>query len=80
MEPVQTTPPVQTPLALLYAPAMKGSRRMTVCALVRFSLSALKPFPCKSLLLLFVHYRYELGMSNTAFSTITIVAEAKVRI
>ena len=25
MEPVQTTPPVQTPLVLLYAPAMKDS-------------------------------------------------------
>ena len=34
MEPVQNTPPAQTPLVLLYALAMKDSWRMAVCALV----------------------------------------------
>ena len=35
MELVQSTPPVQTPLVLLYAPAMKDLGRIAVCALVR---------------------------------------------
>ena len=35
---VQNTPPVQTPLDLLYAPAMKDSWGMAVCAVVRIGL------------------------------------------